>query len=154
MARTSTSPHSSVRNPDVPDAEPPPAKNPAAALLLVAAGLLIAAAGFAALKLLPSRDDALAMLNGCLTLGGALAISGGFAWRMPAHGIIGGGVVALLGTARGLANLPDLARFWIGDRSRGVAPLIEAGVTLTCLIILTQIFRWLLRERTRRMLTP
>jgi len=120
-------------------------------LLIIGVGLIIAALGFVALRTL-GEDDRFAMLNGCLTLGGALIIAGMFSLRMPAHGIIGAGVVALLGAARGLANLPDLAAFWIGDRPRAHAPLIESGVTILCLILLVHTLRWLFRERIRRML--
>lgn len=120
-------------------------------LLIILAGLTIAALGILGLRTLEG-DARFAMFGGCLTLGGALVIAGLFAIRMPAHGIIGAGVVALLGAARGLANLPDLAAFWIGERDRAHAPLIEAAATLLCLIILLQAMRWLFRERVRKML--
>ena len=120
-------------------------------LLTLAAGLVIVGLGVFALRTLDG-DERFAMLNGCLTLGGALFIAGLFSLRMPAHGIVGGGVVALLGAARGLANLPDLARFLVGERPRAHAPLIEAAITILCLIILIQAVRWLMQQRIRRML--
>lgn len=120
-------------------------------LLITAAGLTIVALGIFALRTL-GADDRFAMLNGCLTLGGALVIAGMFSLRMPAHGIVGAGVVALLGAARGLSNLPDLAAFIIGDRPRAHAPLIEVAVTIICLFVIVHTLRWLLRERIRRML--
>lgn len=120
-------------------------------LLIIAAGLAIVALGIFALRTL-GEEDRFAMLNGCLTLGGALIIAGMFSLRMPAHGIIGAGVVALLGAARGLSNLPDLAAFLIGNRPRAHAPLIEMAVTILCIIVLMHVVRWLLRERIRRML--
>jgi len=119
--------------------------------LIIAAGLAVVALGIFALRTLEG-DARFAMLNGCLTLGGAFCIAGLFAFRMPAHGIIGAGVVALLGAARGLSNLPDFATFMVGDRPRAHAPLIETFVTILCLIILIHTLRWLLRERVRRML--
>jgi len=120
-------------------------------LLIIAAGLTTMALGIFALRTL-GEDDRFAMLNGCLTLGGALFIAGMFSLHMPAHGIVGAGVVALLGAARGLSNLPDLAAFLIGNRPRSHAPLIETAVTIICLILLIHSGRWLLRERMRRML--
>ncbi len=120
-------------------------------LMIITAGLVVIALGFFALRTL-GEEDRFAMLNGCLTLGGAFVIAGMFALRMPAHGIIGAGVVALLGAARGLANLPDLAAFLIGDRPRAHAPLIEIAVAILCLIVLIHALRWLARERLRRML--
>ncbi|MFU8892353.1 MAG: hypothetical protein ACNA8L_01880 [Luteolibacter sp.] len=120
-------------------------------ILIILIGLGIVALGLIALRTL-GDDERFAMLNGCLTLGGALFIAGMFALRMPAHGIIGAGVVALLGAARGLANLPELAAFMIGDRPRAHAPLIETGVTILCLILLIHTMRWVFRERIRRML--
>lgn len=120
-------------------------------LLIILAGMAILGLGVFALRTLEG-DARFAMLSGCLTLGGALIIAGLFALRMPAHGIIGAGVVALLGAARGFANLPDLARFYVGDRPRAHAPLIEIAATILCLIVLIHAMRWLLRERVRKML--
>lgn len=98
------------------------------------------------------REAAAAMLQGTLTLGGALLICGLFSLRMHWHGVIGAGVVALLGAARGAGNLPGLMRWMSGDRSRGSVPLIEAGITLVCLILLVRVIAALRREKIRRML--
>lgn len=120
-------------------------------ILIIAVGILVVGLGFYALQTL-GEEERFAMLNGCLTLGGAFFIAGMFSLKMPAHGIIGAGVVALLGAARGFSNFPSLAAFLIGDRPRGNAPLIEGAVTLLCLMVLVHAMRWLLRERVRRML--
>jgi hypothetical protein len=119
--------------------------------IVIVCGIAIVTTGIIALRVLDAGER-FSMLHGCLTLGGALLIAGLFSLRMPAHGIIGAGVVALLGAARGLANLPDLAHFWLGEQTRGIAPLIEFAVTIICLIVVTHTLRWLLRERIRRML--
>ena len=68
------------------------------------------------------------------------------------HGVIGAGILALLGAARGIGNLPDLAKFAAGERPRGVAPVMELGVTLVSLLLLFRVLRALQRERVRRML--
>ena len=120
-------------------------------LSITAVGLVVVALGVIALNTLEG-DERFAMLNGCLTLGGACCIAGMFSFKMPAHGIIGAGVVALLGASHGLANLPDPARFLIGERPRAHAPLIEVAITILCLIVLIQSVRWLMQERIRRML--
>ena len=114
-------------------------------------GLLILASGGAAIQLL-DRDHAVGFVQGALTLGGGIVICGLFSIKMQWHGIIGAGILALLGAARGLGNLPALAKFVAGERPRGTAPLLELGVTMICLLLLLRVIRALARERTRRML--
>ena len=113
-------------------------------------GAAILALGVAAMRLL-DRPEAWAFLQGTLTLGGGLIICGLFSLKMRWHGLIGAGVLALLGAARGLANLPDLLKLMAGDPTRGAAPAMELGVTLLCLSLLLRVLGTLRRERTRRM---
>ena len=114
-------------------------------------GLAVLALGWAATVVL-DPDHAQGFLNGALQLGGALLICGIFSVKMPLHGIVGAGVLSLLGTARGLGNVPGLVKFLFGDRPRGVAPFLEMGVTLVCAVLLAQVIQALQRERLRRML--
>ena len=114
-------------------------------------GLAVLALGWAATAVL-DKDNAQGFLNGALQLGGALLICGVFSIKMPLHGNVGAGVLSLLGTARGLGNVPGLVKFLAGDRSRGVAPLLEMGVTLVCGVLLVKIIQLLQQERLRRML--
>jgi hypothetical protein len=114
-------------------------------------GLLVIGLGFYARDVLVP-DDALAFLQGALTLGGGLIICGLFSLKARWHGVIGAGVIALLGAARGLANLPDLAAMLAGNAQRGPAPVMEFGVTAICLVLLLRVLTALARERTRRML--
>jgi hypothetical protein len=114
-------------------------------------GLTILAMGAASIFLL-DRSQATGFLQGALTLGGGIVICGLFSLTMRWHGIIGAGTLALLGAARGLGNLPTLAKFLAGDRPRGLTPLLETGVTLTCVVLLVAVIRALSRERLRRML--
>lgn len=114
-------------------------------------GAAIVALGGAAMRLLEG-NDALAFLQGALTLGGGMIICGLFSLKMRWHGVIGAGILALLGTARGLGNLPDLIKLAAGDRHRGPAPMMELGVTLICLLLLMRVLRALHQERVRRML--
>lgn len=118
---------------------------------IVVVGLLVVGMGIHGFREF-AEEERFAMMNGCLTLGGAFLIAGLFSLKMPVHGIIGAGVVALLGAARGFANLPGVAAFLIGDRPRGNAPVIEAAVTVLCLMVLVTTMRWFFRERIRRML--
>ncbi len=74
-------------------------------LTILIVGLLILALGFWATSLLPKKE-AMAYLQGSLTLGGGLLICAAFTFRMLWHGIIGAGVLALLGMVRGLGNIP------------------------------------------------
>ncbi len=114
-------------------------------------GLTILAMGVAAGYVL-DKSNSLGFLQGALTLGGGIVICGGFSLKMPWHGIIGAGILALLGTARGLGNLPSLVKFVTGERPRGSTPVLEMGVTLICLLLLVKIIRALSQERVRRML--
>lgn len=114
-------------------------------------GVAVLAGGGLAMRWLP-KADALGYLNGALTLGGGLVICGLFSLKTYWHGLIGAGVLALLGTARGAANLPDAFRYLSGDHSRGVAPLLELSVTLVCLALLVRVLKALQQERVRRLL--
>ncbi len=114
-------------------------------------GVTIVAMGVATTQLL-SRDHSLGFFQGALTLGGGIIISGLFSLKMPWHGLIGAGVLALLGAARGLGNIPGIVKFAMGDRARGSLPVFEFGVTVICLMLLMRIIRALQRERLRRML--
>lgn len=113
-------------------------------------GLTIMALGVAGMYLLP-RPQSLEFLEGALKLGGGTVICGIFSIKMPWHGFIGAGTLALLGAARGAGNLPGLAKLMAGDRTRGTAPLLEFGVTLICVLLLLKIIRALSQERARRM---
>ncbi len=114
-------------------------------------GLVIVAMGVAAMSVL-AKPDAIGFLQGALTLGGGIVICGLFSIKMQWHGFIGAGILALLGAARGLANVPGLAKFLAGDRPRGLTPLLELGVTVICLVLMMKIIQALSRERVRRML--
>lgn len=114
-------------------------------------GLCVLASGAVALDQLP-KPQAMQFLDGALKLGGGLLICGIFSLKMHWHGIIGAGILALLGLARGLGNLPGLFKFITGDRSHATAPLLEAGVTALCLLLFVRVIRELYRERLRRML--
>lgn len=114
-------------------------------------GLIVLAIGIAGTQFLPKMPG-FEFLRGALTLGGALLICGFFMIRMPWHGLIGAGIVSLLGAAKGLMGLKDLPAFLGGDRSRGIAPLFEIGITVICVILMMRILKILSAERTRRML--
>jgi len=91
-------------------------------------------------------------LLGALTLGGGLIICGLFTFRMPWHGIIGAGALALLGAGRGILNSPDAAKYLVGERTRGQAPILELAVTIICASLLIRIVGAWKLERTRRLL--
>jgi hypothetical protein len=114
-------------------------------------GVAVIALGMAAMRIL-EKDAATGFLQGALTLGGGLLICGFFSLKMKWHGIIGAGVLALMGAARGLGNLPDLALFLSGERERGAAPVMELGITVVCLVLLVRVLAALYRERIRRMI--
>lgn len=114
-------------------------------------GTVVIGLGLFAMRVL-ERNEAMGFLQGALTLGGGLLICGFFSLKSHWHGIIGAGVLALLGAGRGLGNFPHLLDVFSGKADRGVAPLIELGVTLVCLVLLMRVLAALNRERVRRML--
>lgn len=118
---------------------------------IFSSGLTILLAGVAAMPLL-AKPDALGFLTGAMQLGGGIVICGLFSLKMQWHGIIGAGILALLGAARGLGNVPGLVKYLAGDRPHGVTPLLELGVTVICVLLLVRIIRALQQERVRRML--
>ncbi|MGL5019600.1 MAG: hypothetical protein ACRDBP_15805 [Luteolibacter sp.] len=114
-------------------------------------GVTILAMGGISLGVL-AKPDAVGFLTGAMQLGGGIVICGLFSLKMQWHGVIGAGVLALLGAARGLANVPGLAKFVAGDRTQGTTPVLEFGVTVICLLLFGKIIRALFQERVRRML--
>lgn len=114
-------------------------------------GTLILAAGISGMSFLPKMPG-FEFLRGGLTLGGALLICGIFTIRMYWHGIIGAGIISLIGTGKGLMGIKAVADWFAGDRPRGVAPLLELGITILCVILLLRVLKALQAERTRRML--
>lgn len=113
-------------------------------------GAAVLALGYAAMESLDGPER-FGFLTGALTLGGSLIICGLFSLRMRWHGIVGAGVIALLGASRGIENLAELPRFWIGERPRGPAPLLESAVALICILLLVHVVRTLLAEKRRRL---
>ena len=91
-------------------------------------------------------------LLGALTLGGGFIICCLFSIRMFWHGVMGAGALALLGFGRGVLNSPDAAKYLVGERSRGQAPVLELIVTVICAFLLMRIIGAWNRERTRRLL--
>lgn len=112
----------------------------------------IAVFGLAALGLdsLP-KQAGMAFLQGAFTLGGAFVICGIFSLKMPWHGVIGAGVIALLGFSRGVLNFPNFAKFLTGESERGAGPPLEMGVTFVCLFVLLRVSRAWSLERIRKM---
>lgn len=114
-------------------------------------GVAIIAIGILGMSRL-DKDPAMALLVGCLTLGGGFIICGLFSIKMLWHGVIGAGALALISFARGLFNLPDAAKFIVGERPRGNEPIFELAITLLSALLLARILAAWNRERRRRML--
>jgi hypothetical protein len=114
-------------------------------------GLAIIAIGILGMSRL-EKDPAMALLVGCLTLGGGFIICGLFSIKMLWHGILGAGALALISFARGLFNLPDAAKFMVGERPRGNEPLFELAITILSALLLTRVLAAWNKERRRRML--
>lgn len=118
--------------------------------LFLAAAAIIGLGALGTIRL--EREAGMAFLLGSLTLGGGFLICALFSLNMPWHGIIGGGVLALLGFGRGVLNAPDFAEFLTGSRQRGIAPLLEITVATVCIVVLLRIYGAWSRERVRRAL--
>lgn len=118
---------------------------------ILVCGVVVMAMGICAMAIVP-KPYSIGFLQGCLTLGGGILISGLFSLKMKWHGIIAAGIMALLGAARGLGNIPGLMEFLTGKRPRGTTPLLELGVTVISLMLLIKVIRALQQERTRQML--
>jgi hypothetical protein len=120
---------------------------------LLLQGLLIIGVGFAGKMMHSGRNEGFSFLQGGLTLGGALLICGLFAIKNPWHGMIGGGVVALIGFCRTMVNVPTWADWLSQPSPRSAAtPLLEMVVALITASISIMVLRKLLAEKTRRML--
>ncbi|MFM2196828.1 MAG: hypothetical protein RLZZ505_260 [Verrucomicrobiota bacterium] len=97
------------------------------------------------------KEAGMGFLLGCLTLGGGFLITALFSLKMPWHGIIGAGTLALLGLCRGALNFPDFAKYLVGERERGVAPALELCVSLVCAMLLIRVLRVWAAERKRNL---
>jgi hypothetical protein len=117
-------------------------------ILFLAAASIIGLGVFGTFLL--EKNAAMAFLLGCLTLGGGFLICGLFSLNMPWHGVLGGGVLALLGFGRGVLNFPGFAEFLSGTRTRGVAPVLEIAVALVCTAVVLRTYRAWSLERIRR----
>jgi len=118
---------------------------------IFATGIIVLVAGIAGMFILPKMPG-FEFLRGGLTLGGALIICGFFTLQMYWHGIIGAGIVSLIGAGKGLMGIKAVPDWFTGDRSRGIAPFLELGITILCLLLLLKAIKALQMERTRRML--
>jgi membrane-bound ClpP family serine protease len=114
-------------------------------------GIAIITIGFLGLSRI-EEDAAMALLVGSLTLGGGFIICGLFSIKMLWHGVIGAGVIALISFGRGLLNLPDAAKYIVGDRPRGNEPIFELAVTILSALLLARILSAWSKERRRKML--
>lgn len=120
--------------------------------LIFLSGVTIIGFGFFGLNLLEKKLG-MAFLLGSLTLGGGFLICGFFSLKMQWHGFIGAGILALLGFGRGIMNLPGIAGFFLGDRTRGSAPALELASLVICAILLFRIWRAWSNERLRAKMT-
>lgn len=122
-------------------------------VLIFLCGLSVIALGVAATRTpLLTRPESMGFLTGALALGGGMIIGGLFSLRWKLHGILAAGIMALLGFARGLANLPGLPNYLMGNRDRGPLPALESAVTIICLLLLVSIVKSLFAEKQRRLL--
>ena len=65
---------------------------------------------------------------------------------------IGAGVMALMGSSRGIENLAALPFFLLGQGTRGPATLLQSAVAITCIVLLIGVVRALFAEKKRKLL--
>lgn len=114
-------------------------------LTILITGLLILALGFWATSLLPKKE-AMAYLQGALTLGGGLLICAAFSLRMLWHGIVGAGVLSLLGMVRGLGNIPK----FFPPNTPNAQSYLELATTALSAALFARVLTALLQEKSRR----
>lgn len=114
-------------------------------MIILAVSMLINALAVVSLGIL-EKPASLGFFQGAITLGGGLLICFAFSLKMQWHGIIGAGVLALLGFAKGLGNLTHL----IPPNRPDAKSLMELVVTLASGSLLTIVARCLLKERRKR----
>ena len=116
-------------------------------ILIFISAALILGIGFLGLSLL-GKDLGVPVFLGSATLGGGLLICALFSLKMPWHGYIGAAVLSLLGLSRGILNAPGIFRYALGERTRGVAPLLELFTFVICGSLLIAIYRAWSRSRS------
>lgn len=108
--------------------------------VLFIAGIATLGLGFTA----DARIDDPNLLQGALTLGGGWLICAAFTFYATWHGIVGGGILALLAGAR---CAPSLLQF--SSDEQGAAPYQAIAFVISATVLIATI-RTLLRERARR----
>lgn len=128
-----------------------PRQDAAMRLTLIIIALAIAGLGLLGATALEA-PAALGYATTGLTLGGAVLICGLFSLQNRWHGIIGGGVVALIGAVH---NTPAIAGTVYSLASGNGIPLpglCRAAISILCFALLAAVIRALLQERARRQL--
>ena len=120
-------------------------------LHIILTGIVILLVGIAGLFFLP-KLPAMEFFRGGATLGGALVICGFFTFNSYWYGVIGAGVISLIGAGKGLLGIAGMKDFILGQSNRGIAPAIELGITVACIVLLFRCVSAMKAERTRRML--
>jgi len=86
------------------------------------------------------------------TLGGALLICGLFSLKNFWHGIIGGGVVALIGAVHNATAIIGVLRGLAIGTGIQLPDACRASISVLCFALLAAVIKALLRERARRQL--
>lgn len=116
------------------------------------AGAAVLALGYTGTCLLDGNAR-IGFLIDALKLGGALVICGLFTLKMPRHGIVGAGVVALIGASFGAQHLIALPRWFVGTVPPNPVVPLSATAALICILLLGGVLRHLLLEKRRAQLT-
>jgi len=120
-------------------------------LTLIIAGLACAGLGLLGASGLEAQA-ALGYATTGFTLGGALLICGLFSLKNFWHGIIGGGVVALIGAVHNATAVVDLFRGLATGAGLQLPDACQASISILCFAMLAAVIRALLRERMKRQL--
>lgn len=121
--------------------------------LLLFGGLAMIGLGVTSLIVIADRAAGLSFFKGAITLGGSWLICLLYTRQSHLHGVIGGGVVALLAACRSWLNAPRWLE-WVSRKCPMPAtPLLECFTALLASVIVFVCVRVLLAEKTRRLLS-
>jgi hypothetical protein len=119
--------------------------------LLLLSGLAMIGIGIASLMVIEEKATAISFFKGAITLGGAWLICVIYMRQSHWHGVIGGGIVALLSACRSWWNLPNWLQWVVNQCPMPATPLLELFTAIISSVIVITCVRILLAEKTRRL---
>ncbi len=120
-------------------------------VLLLVSGLAMIGIGVASLMVIEEKAMALSFFKGAVTLGGAWLICVIYMRQSHWHGVIGGGIVALLAACRSSWNFPSWLQWIAKQCPMPATPVLEFFTAVVSSAIVVTCVRVLFAEKTRRL---